>query len=120
MNSGRPHKERKTLLRRKVVINKNENKARPSMSSKNRVPDDVGATLKEEDILLVDNLNEGAEERNSTGGGDTNSTVSPFFFNLPTLPALSDLPLGIGWVADVFDSFLPTVRHTQMPPHILL
>ena len=117
MHSARPHKERKTLLRRKVVINKNENKARPSV---NRVPDDVGATLKEEEILLVDNLNEGAKERNSTGGGDTNSTVSPFFFNLPTLPALSDLPLGIGWVADVFDSFLPTVRHTQMPPHILL
>ena len=116
MHSDRPHKERKTLLRRKVVINKNENKARPSV---NRVPD-VGATLKEEDILLVDNLNEGAEERNSTLGGDTNSTISPFFFNFPPLPALSDLPLGISWVADVFDSFLPTVRHTQMPPHILL
>ena len=113
MHSDRPHKERKTLLRRKVVINKNENKAQPS------VPE-VGATLKEEEILLVDNLNEGAEERNSTGGSGTNSTVSPFFFNFPTLPALSDLPLGIGWVADVFDSFLPTVRHTQMPPHILL
>ena len=119
MHSDRPQKERKTLLRRKVVINKNENKARPSVSNKNRVPD-VGATLKEEDILLFDNLNEGTKEKNSTGGSGTNSTVSPFFFNFPTLPALSDLPLGIGWVADVFDSFLPTVRHTQMPPHILL
>ena len=57
MHSDRPHKERKTLLRRKVVINKNENKARPSVSKKNRVPY-VGATLKDEDILLVDNLNE--------------------------------------------------------------
>merc|ERR550517_1196909 len=118
MQSDRPLKDRKTLLRRKVVINKNENKAQPSVIKK-RFPD-VGATLKEEEILLVDNLNDGAEERNSTGGSGTNSTVSPFFFNFPTLPALNDLPLGIGWVADVFDSFLPTVRHTQTPPHILL
>ena len=99
MHSDRPLKERKTLLRRKVVINKNENKAQPSVISKNRVPDDVGATLKEEEILLVDNLNEGAEERNSTGGSGTNSTVSPFFFNFPTLPALSDLPLGFAFGA---------------------
>ena len=120
------------MLRRKVVVNKdgtalvgNKNEAGnqiEQMRNKTRVAE-IGATLKEEEILLGDNLKTNtAEKRNSTTTNTTDES-SPFtslFLGFPNLPALSELPLGIGWVAGVFDSLLPTVRHTQMPPHILL
>ena len=93
------------------------------MPNKTRVAE-IGATLKEEEILLDgDNMKTTvAENRNSTTTNTTDGS-SPFtslLFGFPNLPVLSELPLGIGWVAGVFDSLLPTVRHTQMPPHILL
>ena len=130
-NEGVGQNERRTVLRRKVVVNKEEagNKIE-QMSNKKKLPE-IGATLKEEEILLGDNLKTNAENRNSTmtttaAAGVTNTTAgvsSPFtslFLGFPSLPDLSELPLGMGWVAGVFDSLLPTVRHTQMPPHILL
>ena len=129
-NEGVGQNERRTVLRRKVVVNKEEagNKIE-QMSNKTRLPE-LGAALKEEEILLGDNLKTNPENRNSTtttaAAGVTNTTAgvsSPFtslFLGFPSLPDLSELPLGMGWVAGVFDSLLPTVRHTQMPPHILL
>ena len=132
MENERGENERRTVLRRKVVVNKdgtalvgNKNEAGnqiEQMRNKTRVAE-IGATLKEEEILIGDNLKTNtAEKRNSTTTNTTDGS-SPFtslFLGFPNLPALSELPLGIGWVAGVFDSLLPTVRHTQMPPHILL
>lgn len=131
-NEQRGQNEKRTVLRRKVVVNKDDvgdkneagNKI-DQMRNPTRVGE-IGATLKEEEILIADNLERNAENRNSTttgGGTNITSVSSPFsslFMGFPSLPTLSELPLGIGWVAGVFDSFLPTVRHTQMPPHILL
>ena len=132
VENERGENERRTVLRRKVVVNKdgtalvgNKNEAGnqiEQMRNKTRVAE-IGATLKEEEILIGDNLKTNtAEKRNSTTTNTTDGS-SPFtslFLGFPNLPALSELPLGIGWVAGVFDSLLPTVRHTQMPPHILL
>ena len=127
-NEHRGENERRTVLRRKVVVNKDGilegNKIDQKMSNNTRMPEIV-ATLKEEEILLDgDNLKTTiAENRNSTTTNTTEDGSSPFtslFLGFPNFPTLSELPLGIGWVAGVFDSLLPTVRHTQMPPHILL
>ena len=131
MENERGENERRTVLRRKVAVNKdgtvvgNKKEAGnkiEQMPNKTRVAE-IGATLKEEEILIGDNLKTNtAENRNSTTTNTTDGS-SPFtslFLGFPNLPALSELPLGIGWVAGVFDSLLPTVRHTQMPPHILL
>ena len=124
-NEQRGENERRTVLRRKVVVNRDGILEGIKIDqNKTRVPE-IGATLKEEEILLDgDNVKTTiAENRNSTTTNTTEDGSSPFtslLFGFPNLPVLSELPLGIGWVAGVFDSLLPTVRHTQMPPHILL
>ena len=121
VQSDRPQNERRTVLRRKVVVNKSELRDKiDRMSNKTRIPD-IGATLKEEEIALADNkepiidAEKTTEVTNTTS--DTSSSFTSLFLGFPRIPTLSELPLGIGWV---FDSLLPTVRHTQMPPHILL
>ena len=126
VQSDRPQNERRAVLRRKVVVNKSELRDKiDRMSNKTRIPE-IGATLKEEEIALADNKEPildaektttatGPEVTNTTS--DTSSSFTSLFLGFPRIPTLSELPLGIGWV---FDSLLPTVRHTQMPPHILL